>query len=338
MSKKTIKVQVTEAAELLKKMTTHTELRTWAIGNGMDNRSAFPKFKTALLEIGIDYDQVKRGIVPNTPAPAPVELSPLEKLAKEIGGNLWIKADKRRIYVSGGNNYHYSGKWWVELDDDGDFEVKCWLDEGYSNKNAQEYIAKHTRSISDDVTAAMSELNITALDLARFENEEAKSLRLAAEATKKSEAESNKAKIAIAQGAADLNDCKLATNGAELAPETKIQLARHIASAPIAIRHNEHFNMRLNGVPCTADLTGAMDADYHGVKIESTYWDEDREAERHVETKGMAFVNDGKLLAWHYGNAYSREALEMMPADTKVYETAPSGHSLCFYHTDFTRA
>lgn len=59
--KKTIKTQVLEAAETLKAFTTHVQLREWAISQGMDNRSAFPKFKAALLEIGIDYDYVKTG-------------------------------------------------------------------------------------------------------------------------------------------------------------------------------------------------------------------------------------------------------------------------------------
>lgn len=58
----TIKQQVIAAKELLTTYTTHTQLREWALSNGMDNRSAFPKFKIALLEIGMDYDQIKTGI------------------------------------------------------------------------------------------------------------------------------------------------------------------------------------------------------------------------------------------------------------------------------------
>lgn len=57
----TIKDKVAAATELLKAMTTHTELRQWATANGMDNQSAFPKFKKALLEIGISYDGIKSG-------------------------------------------------------------------------------------------------------------------------------------------------------------------------------------------------------------------------------------------------------------------------------------
>ena len=62
MAKKTIATIVSESAEALKTFTTHTELRNWAISQGFDNRSAFPKFKTALLQIGIDYDLIKTGI------------------------------------------------------------------------------------------------------------------------------------------------------------------------------------------------------------------------------------------------------------------------------------
>ena len=58
----TIKDKVIAAKDELTKMTTHGELRNWAISNGMDNRSAFPKFKDALNEIGMDYDEIKQGI------------------------------------------------------------------------------------------------------------------------------------------------------------------------------------------------------------------------------------------------------------------------------------
>lgn len=60
--KLTIKDQVAAATDVLKAMATHTELRAWAISNGMDNRAAFPKFKEGLLAIGIDYEQIKTGV------------------------------------------------------------------------------------------------------------------------------------------------------------------------------------------------------------------------------------------------------------------------------------
>lgn len=62
MKKKTIKEQVAEAKEKLASMTSHGQLREWAIVNGMDNKATFPRFKEALLGIGIDYEQVKTGI------------------------------------------------------------------------------------------------------------------------------------------------------------------------------------------------------------------------------------------------------------------------------------
>lgn len=60
--KTTIKSQVTAAAETLTSMTTHTQLREWAVANGMDSRSGFSAFKKALKEIGLDYDAIRSGI------------------------------------------------------------------------------------------------------------------------------------------------------------------------------------------------------------------------------------------------------------------------------------
>lgn len=61
MAKETIVDIVIKNAELLKTFTSHNELREWAIKQGFDNRSAFPKFKNALYEIGMDYDKMKYG-------------------------------------------------------------------------------------------------------------------------------------------------------------------------------------------------------------------------------------------------------------------------------------
>jgi len=58
----TIKSKVEAAEDELKEMKTHGELRQWAIANGMDNRSAFPRFKKSLLDIGIDYNAIRSGI------------------------------------------------------------------------------------------------------------------------------------------------------------------------------------------------------------------------------------------------------------------------------------
>jgi len=63
MKKKTILEVVTENIETLQKINTHTELREWGVKQGFDNRSAFPKYKAALLTHGINYDLIKTGIV-----------------------------------------------------------------------------------------------------------------------------------------------------------------------------------------------------------------------------------------------------------------------------------
>lgn len=177
MKKLTIKDQVIAAAETLKAITSHNDLRNWAVSNGMDNRAAFPKFKAALNEIGMDYDQIKRGIFAKVAeekeqahqavvAAAATPDQNIYKIAEQIGGNAWIKNEKRRIYVTGGNNYHYEGKWWVEFNDDGSFNVKCWLESGYNNKNASDYRARHVSQIEESVNEAITALNLTPADLA----------------------------------------------------------------------------------------------------------------------------------------------------------------------------
>lgn len=161
MAKKTIATIVAENAEALKELTTTKELREWAIRQGFDNRSAFPKFKAALETIGLSYYGIKSETIAVTqPVPAEKELTHIEKIAKEIGGKYWEKGDKRRIYVSGGNNYHYDGKWYVDFKEDGSWTVECWLNEGYSNKNAKDYIAKYKDIIAADVEAAEITLGI----------------------------------------------------------------------------------------------------------------------------------------------------------------------------------
>ena len=84
-AKKTIKDIVVDNSELLKGMKTHTDLRNWAIKQGFDNRSAFPKFKTALNEIGLDYDGIKTGI----------NKSSTEKLENEITHSVTMYCDAK---------------------------------------------------------------------------------------------------------------------------------------------------------------------------------------------------------------------------------------------------
>lgn len=56
----TIKEKVFAAVATLKEIKTHFELTKWAKENGMDNRSAFSRFKKALALIDIDYDALKQ--------------------------------------------------------------------------------------------------------------------------------------------------------------------------------------------------------------------------------------------------------------------------------------
>lgn len=59
MNKKlTISEKVNLAKNELAKMTL-AELKAWAFSNKMDNRVAFPRFKKALLEIGINYAAIR---------------------------------------------------------------------------------------------------------------------------------------------------------------------------------------------------------------------------------------------------------------------------------------
>jgi hypothetical protein len=229
--KKTIKQQVLEATELLRAMTTHTQLREWAISNGMDNGSAFSKFKLALREIGLDYDLVKSAQIDADISALPEKDQQVEKrlkaIAEHLGGNLWQKNGTRRIYITGGNNYHYDGKWWVEFDDDGEFEVKCWLDSGYGNKNSKEYMIKHTRMIKDDVNNAMAELNITSNDIAIIPKEVSE------------------------------------TEEVELPISEEIEMT--LKCEPVAIVRNEYYNPRLTPIKSVANLADTpMIEHYHG--------------------------------------------------------------------------
>lgn len=81
----------------------------------------------------------------------------LKELASKVGGNLWMKGDKIRIYVEGGNNYHYNGKWHYEISADGSWESKVWLDGGYGNNKSKEYVSKHLAIMDQEMEAAINE-------------------------------------------------------------------------------------------------------------------------------------------------------------------------------------
>lgn len=62
MKKLTTKELVKQNEQALKILTTHTELRAWALQNGLDSAAGFSNFKKGLLEIGIDYEAIRSGI------------------------------------------------------------------------------------------------------------------------------------------------------------------------------------------------------------------------------------------------------------------------------------
>lgn len=56
----TIKEKVKQGENVLKKMTSHEDLKDWAYNNGMNNKSAFPIFKKTLVDLEInDYEKLK---------------------------------------------------------------------------------------------------------------------------------------------------------------------------------------------------------------------------------------------------------------------------------------
>lgn len=81
----------------------------------------------------------------------------LKDLASKVGGNLWMKGDKIRIYVEGGNNYHYKGKWHYEIAANGSWESKVWLDGGYGNNKSKEYTQKHLAIMDQEMESALNE-------------------------------------------------------------------------------------------------------------------------------------------------------------------------------------
>jgi hypothetical protein len=81
----------------------------------------------------------------------------LMTIATEVGGKFWQKADKTRIYVSGGNNYHYDGKWFYEISADGTWESKVYLTSGYNNKNRENYVANYLAIMDQNMESALSE-------------------------------------------------------------------------------------------------------------------------------------------------------------------------------------
>lgn len=137
--KRTILQTVQENEALLKSLKTHTELREWAVLQGWDNRSAFPKFKTALNAIGLDYDVIKSGVKEqnsesiNALVKSGKELT-LEEMAAYITANhtpakAWSKDGKKRIYLSNaGHNTNKMRTLCYIGFADGDCYIACYVD------------------------------------------------------------------------------------------------------------------------------------------------------------------------------------------------------------------
>lgn len=79
----------------------------------------------------------------------------IKQLAILVNGKPWVKGDKIRIYVEGGNNYHYDGKWYYDIQLDGTWESKCYLESGYNNSNRTEYVTKHLHSMDESMNEAL---------------------------------------------------------------------------------------------------------------------------------------------------------------------------------------
>ena len=78
-------------------------------------------------------------------------ITDLKSAAEYVFGKLWQKNDKCRIYVTGGNNYHYDGSCYYEIQDDGFWESKCYLTQGYNNSNREDYVKKHLATMDQDM-------------------------------------------------------------------------------------------------------------------------------------------------------------------------------------------
>lgn len=100
----------------------------------------------------------------------------LKQIAEDVNGKLWTKGDKTRIYVTGGNNYQYEGSWYFDIDDAGNWESKCYLTQGYSNKNREEYVNKYLGIMSEEMEAAISDAIVEGIDLS-LSDDEKKSMR-----------------------------------------------------------------------------------------------------------------------------------------------------------------
>lgn len=82
----------------------------------------------------------------------------IEQLAEKLGGNLWIKEDKKRIYLDRGyNTKKMSTKTYVYQREDGTFGVSCYIDcpsQDYNWIKSQQN--KVIKNVEDDIEDAMA--------------------------------------------------------------------------------------------------------------------------------------------------------------------------------------
>src|SRR5690606_524796 len=81
----------------------------------------------------------------------------IQRLADLLGGKAWQKGGRSRIYVEGGNNHQYQGSWYYELGENG-YESKCYLTEGFSNKNREAYVNKQLADMDQSMDDAIRSL------------------------------------------------------------------------------------------------------------------------------------------------------------------------------------
>lgn len=87
-------------------------------------------------------------------------MQPLEQLAQELGGNIWIKGDMKRIYLDRGYNTNkMTTKTYIFQRQDGTFGVNCQIDcpsqhDNWIEKEQQQII----ESVEQQIKEALSEV------------------------------------------------------------------------------------------------------------------------------------------------------------------------------------
>jgi hypothetical protein len=226
----------------------------------------------------------------------------LQALASEVGGNLWQKNGMCRIYVEGGNNYHYDGKWWYEIGDDGAWECRCRLTSGYENKNRAEYVKKYLDAMSNDMReaiAAEAAEAATAVESAPVdEPAESAPVEKPAEKPVESAPAEKPAESAPAEKPVD-------------EPIFNKTLADTQQCPPVPIVANVYYTPKNTPIKSVANLAGTqMYKSYQGCG------------------SGVAYVKDKNVVAFHYG-AYRPYA--NCPEGCELYDVDFSAGEICFF-------